>query len=296
MVYHRHAIGVFCLSITLIAMSSALGVIYARYLMGGGITAYNIDILPSMNLPMTWWQAILLVIGGLIAGVINTMAGGGSTLTVPLLTLAGVPGNEANGSNRVGILTSSLAATAAFRKLGFDGISHAGPIIWPALMGSLIGSYFINQLTDDSFETAFGLLMIPIALLTIVKPKARKYNGTWSVWVTMTVFFGVGLYGGAIQAGVGLVLLAAISRAGFNLIMANSIKVLVNFSITCIALPVFIWQGNVRWMAALILALGLTMGGYIGARFTVEGGEKWIRIVAVLATLGLAGKLLGLYG
>jgi len=245
---------------------------------------------------MEWWEAVLLVLGGMTAGVINTMAGGGSTLTVPLLTLAGVPGNAANGSNRVGILTSNLAAAARFRQLGVDGLSHVAPVLGPALLGSLIGSYGINQLTDDTFEKVFGLLMIPLILTTIFKPKPKEAAATWPVWVTALVFLAVGMYGGAIQAGVGLVLLAALSRAGFDLVTANSIKVLVTLAITCVALPVFIWQGNVRWLAAAILAVGLTIGGWVGARFTVEGGEKWVRIVAVVAALGLAGKLLGLWG
>lgn len=292
---------IFCLSrifhfifaLTLTGLTFAY--LYIRYPFHD-IASHAGDVWRYLNLSMQWWQAILLVLGGIIAGVINTMAGGGSTLTVPLLTLAGVPGNEANGSNRVGILTSSFAASAAFRKLGVDGLSLAGPVIWPALIGSLVGSYGINQLTDESFETAFGLLMLPIVLLTIFKPRPSTDKGTWGVWVTMAVFFGVGMYGGAIQAGVGLVLLAALSRSGFNLVTANSIKVVVNLAVTCVALPVFIWQGNVRWLAALILALGLTIGGWAGARFTVVGGEKWIRNVAVVAALGLAGKLLGFYG
>jgi len=245
---------------------------------------------------MEWWEAVLLVLGGMTAGVINTMAGGGSTLTVPLLTLAGVPGNAANGSNRVGILTSNLAAAARFRQLGVDGLSHALPVLGPAVVGSLIGSYGINQLTDDTFEMVFGLLMIPLILMTIFKPKPKEAAQAWPVWVTMLVFLVVGMYGGAIQAGVGLVLLAALSRSGFDLVTANSIKVLVTLAVTCVALPVFIWQGNVRWLAAAILAVGLTIGGWVGARFTVEGGEKWIRIVAVVAAFGLAGKLLGFWG
>ena len=86
---------------------------------------------------MTWWDALLLVGGGTIAGVINTMAGGGSTLTVPLLVLAGVPGNIANGSNRVGVLASNVASATSFRRLGVDGLAHATPVLIPGVAGSL---------------------------------------------------------------------------------------------------------------------------------------------------------------
>lgn len=244
---------------------------------------------------MTWWQAVLLVVGGFFAGGINSVAGGGSTLTVPLLVLAGVPGNSANGSNRVGVLTSNAAAAASFRRLGVQGLAHTGPVLVPVLVGSLFGSIAISGLTDDAFETVFGLLMIPLIILAIKKPKVRIDGPQWSRLTTVVVFFFIGIYGGAIQAGVGLVLLAALTRAGFDLVTANNIKVLVTFAVTAVALPVFIAQGQVDWIPALTLALGFTAGGWVGAHVAVGGGEKLIRVVMIGATMVLAGGLLGLY-
>src|SRR6056300_1407686 len=98
---------------------------------------------------MAWWEALLLVIGGLFAGAINTVAGGGSMLTVPLLVLAGVPGNAANGSNRVGILTSNVAAVATFRRLGVDGLRHASRVVVHVVLGGLIGSFAVGRVLDD---------------------------------------------------------------------------------------------------------------------------------------------------
>jgi uncharacterized membrane protein YfcA len=244
---------------------------------------------------VTWWQAILLVVGGFFAGGINAVAGGGSTLTVPLLVLAGVPGNAANGSNRIGILTSNAAAAASFARLGVKGLAHTGPVIGPVIVGSLVGSTAISRLTDDAFETLFGLLMIPLIILAIRKPRARLDGPTWPRWLTVLVFFAIGIYGGAIQAGVGLVLLAALTRAGFDLVTANHIKSLVNLVVTAVALPVFILNDQIRWIPALVLAAGFTAGGWFGARFAVQGGEKYIRIMMVIATVILAGSLLGLY-
>lgn len=244
---------------------------------------------------MEWWEALLLVGGGLAAGVINTIAGGGSTLTVPLLVLAGVPGNDANGSNRVGILTSNAAAVASFRRLGVRTERSLLPILVPVVVGSLAGSIGISNLADDTFETVFGLIMIPLIILSIRKPKVRVDSDEWSTALTVAVFFAIGIYGGAIQAGVGLVLLAALTRAGFDLVTANSVKVLVTLVVTVIALPVFIVQGQVRWLPALLLAAGFTAGGWLGAHFTVKGGEKWVRILMVAAALALAANLLGLY-
>jgi hypothetical protein len=224
---------------------------------------------------VTWWEAVLLVVGGFVAGGVNAMAGGGSLITVPLLVLAGVPGNQANGSNRVGILTSNAAAVASFRRLGVSGIRQARTVLAPVVVGSVVGSFTIGRIEDDTFELVFGLLMIPLVLLTVFQPKPRTDRPPWPTWVTVVVFLGIGLYGGAFQAGVGLVLLAALTRAG--------------------ALPIFILQGNVVWLPALVLAAGFTAGGWTGAHVAVKGGDRVIRVVMVVAVLALSGRLLGLY-
>jgi uncharacterized protein len=240
------------------------------------------------------WELAFLVVGGFVAGVVNTMAGGGSMLTVPLLVLAGVPGNQANGSNRIGILTSNAAAVLAFRQSGIR-VTRVMAVLAPVVVGSLIGAFSISQVADETFERIFGLLMIPLVILTVIKPRVRTDVEPWPTWVTVVVFTGVGLYGGAFQAGVGLVLLAALVRAGYDLVTANSIKVLVNTIVTTVALPVFIARGDVVWVPALVLAAGFTAGGWAGAKLAIKGGERLVRAFMVVASLALAGRLLGLY-
>ncbi len=245
---------------------------------------------------MAWWEALLLIIGGLFAGAINTVAGGGSMLTVPLLVLAGVPGNAANGSNRVGILTSNIAAVATFRRLGVDGVRHASRVVVPVVLGGLIGSFAVGRVLDDAaFERVFGLLMIPLVILSVRRPTNATGEHAWSTAKVVIVFLLIGIYGGAFQAGVGLVLLAALTRSGFDLVMSNSIKVIVNTAVTVVALPVFILNGDVEWVPALVLAAGFVVGGWLGAQASFRGGEVLIRRVMVIAALGLAGRLIGIY-
>ena len=90
-------------------------------------------------------------------------------------------------------------------------------------------------------------------------------------------------------------MLAALTRAGFDLVTANSVKVIVNLIVTVIALPVFILQGNVVWAPALVLAAGFLAGGWFGAKLAVRGGERLVRVFMVGAALFLAGRLVGLW-
>ena len=239
---------------------------------------------------------VLLVAGGLAAGVVNTLAGGGSLLTVPLLVLAGVPGNVANGSNRVGILASNASATAAFRRLGVSGLSRTLPVLVPVAVGSLVGALLVARLADETFERAFGVLMVPLLLLSLRPPVLKSVEGrVWSGPFTVLVFLAVGLYGGAFQAGIGLLLMVALSRSGMDLVVANSVKVVVIMVVTVTALPLFIVGGRVDWGPAMVLAAGFAVGGVLGARLTVTRGASLIRPVMVVAVLALAGRLLGLF-
>lgn len=239
----------------------------------------------------------LLLGGGFLAGIINTMAGGGSLLTVPLLVFADVGGNAANGTNRVGVLAGALSASGTFRRRGVAGWTGTGRILAPTVAGALVGAALVSQLTDDDFERVFGLLMIPILALSLIKPDPDKLQNRpqWPPWATTAVFFAVGIYGGSIQAGIGLLLIVVLTRAGIDIVTTNHIKVIVTSVYTVFALPVFIINGDVHWLPALVLAAGLVVGSFAGARITVAGGERVVRPVLVVSVIAMSGRLLGLY-
>jgi len=233
------------------------------------------------------------------AGVVNTLAGGGSLLTVPLLVLLGLPGGIANGTNRVGILLQCWVAAWRFRALGVGGWQEAAPVLLPVAAGSLIGAWGIAQVSDALFERAFGvvmlLLLVPV-LRELAAPRrersqpASRLGPRWAV-----IFFAIGLYGGAFQAGVGIPLLFALTHAGFDLVRGNAIKVIVTAVLALTAVPVFVLTGQVAWGPAAVLVVGYSAGAALGARLAVRGGERLIRPVLALAVIALAGRMLGLY-
>ncbi len=242
-------------------------------------------------------DALLLVFGGLAAGVVNTLAGGGSLLTVPLLTFVGLPGTLANGTNRVGILIQNGVASWGFWREGVPGFRDAAPLVLPVAVGALIGAYGISQLDDAVFERLFGFVML-ILLVPTLRGAAGAGNSsrTLSPWLRSLLFFGIGLYGGAFQAGVGILLIYGISWSGVDLVKTNSMKVVINFCFTLLVLPIFLFSDQISWPHALALGAGFAAGGAIGPRLAVRGGERVIRPVLGVAVVALAAKMLGFYG
>jgi uncharacterized membrane protein YfcA len=244
-------------------------------------------------------EITLLLGGGLIAGVVNTLAGGGSLLTVPLLVLVGLPGTVANGTNRVGVLLQNASAAWRFRAEGISGLAEALPVLVPVVLGSLVGATAITQVSDTLFNRLFGVVMLLLLVPTLRSRRAASAPRAAATrarrWLRSLLFFGLGLYGGAFQAGVGLILALVLSVAGDDLVRAASIKVVVILVLTAVALPVFLVAGQVAWGPALLLGAGFAGGGELGARIAVRGGERVIRPVLVLAVLALAGRMLGLY-
>ncbi len=247
-------------------------------------------------------HAALLVVGGLVAGVVNTLAGGGSLLTVPLLVLLGLPGGVANGTNRVGILLQCLAAVWGFRREGIFEPRRVAEAAVPVVLGSLVGAFGIAHLAHATFERVFGVLMLLLLVPTLRevsgRGRAREAGAAtggsgWSRTASALVFFAVGLYAGGFQAGVGLPLLFALLHAGHDVVRANAIKVAVIAVSTLAAVPVFAWQGLIDWGPALLLAVGFTAGGRLGARVAARGGERVVRPVLAVAVVLLAARMLG---
>ena len=244
---------------------------------------------------MSVLEAVLIFGGGLFAGFINSMAGGGSLLTVPLLSLAGVSGLLANGTNRVAVLLQNVGSGYGYSRRRIARVDQVLPIVMPALAGGLVGALLVSRVDDELFERIFGVLMLPMLALSLWKPKHTEARRPWPLAVNVVVFFALGVYAGAIQAGVGLILLMLLGRAGYDLVTANAIKTYVILGVTVVAVAVFAFESQVVWLPALVLSAGMTLGGYVGSQVAVDGGERVIKPVLVVSVLVLTGRMIGLY-
>ena len=249
---------------------------------------------------MEWYTYLAIIAVGIIAGFINTMAGSGSLLTLPLLMFLGLPANIANGTNRVAIFLQNIVAVSGFKKQKVFEYREGLWLVIPATAGSLIGALIAVNFNERILELFIGGLLVFMFFIILIKPdrwikkNAGSIDGSPKFW-RIVIFFLIGIYGGFIQAGVGFFLLAVlVLGVGADLIKANALKVFIILVYTGFALVIFFINGQVDIRVGLILAVGNMLGAWVGTRVAVSWGPKFVRIILLLAIFVSAVKLLGI--
>lgn len=249
---------------------------------------------------LTWYK-ILAVIGvGFIAGFINTLAGSGSLLTLPLLMFLGLPAGVANGTNRIAILLQNVVGVSSFRRSKVLEFRSGTRLAVPAVIGSLIGARIAVDVNDAVMERVIGGLLVGMFFLIILKPgrwlQSHEDQSPVKYHWQAVIFFLIGIYGGFIQAGVGFFLLAGlVLGSGFELVKANALKLFIVLLYTPFALIVFVLNDDVNYAFGLILAVGNMIGAFLAARVAVKWGASAVRVFLLIALVLASLKLLGFY-
>lgn len=258
---------------------------------------------------MESWHYLLLAILGIVAGTLNVLAGGGSLLTLPVMVFLGLDGAVANGTNRVAILAQNVTAVGGFRSLGFSDMKLSFSLALAALPGGISGALLGTMVRGELFNRVLGAVLIGVLLLMAVQHWRKMKKGAPAPGETKDMentglsrrqlilghlaMVAVGFYGGFIQAGVGFLLMAALHRVlGLDLVRVNMHKVFIVGFFTLAALIVFAARGQVLWIPGLALAVGNSIGGWIGSQLSVLKGENWIRNTLYVALFLMAIKLL----
>ena len=238
-------------------------------------------------------KIVLLVTIGLVAGFINVMAGGGSTLTLPILIFLGLGGSMANGTNRVAIFIQNIFAVWGFHQEKESYFKQSLKFSLFTLPGVIIGAFVAIHISDELFRRILSLVIILVIVSLFMPRPSRKAQASRAAtfWLYLSLF-GIGFYGGFIQAGVGFLLMAVLFHLGkFSLVQVNAHKVFIVLIYMVPALVIFALSGNIDWVYGLTLAVGNAGGGWIAARLSVRRGETFIRIVLGVALLIMAYKL-----
>jgi uncharacterized membrane protein YfcA len=239
---------------------------------------------------------LLLIVAGFIAEVVNTVAGGGSFLTLPALMLFGLDPKIANGTNRLAVLFSSASAVATFHKHGHLDRPLASRLTLPTLLGVPFGAMLAIYLPQNAFEPLFGAIFLGMAVLLALNPKRLvevKPTSREAPKRVLPLFFGIGVYVGFIQAGLGILLLLAMSlfKTG-DLVASNAVKNWIGFMVTLAATIVFVLYGLVDWLPGLTMAAGNLVGGVVGAKLAIRKGNRLIFGFLVIVMVATGVKLI----
>lgn len=252
---------------------------------------------------LEWYQYVIAIVGGAIAGAINTLAGNGSAITLTILTeVIGLDGNLANGTNRVGVFTQSAAGTFAFYKNGRLQISHSKLYIILTIIGAIAGIWVATMVSNEQFRFVFTVLLVLMFFVILVKPKRwlieTDLERKPSLWISIPLFLAIGFYGGFIQMGMGVFFLAImVLVARYSLIDSNAVKLVVVAAYTILALLIFHWKGLIDWEVGAILAIGQTTGGYLMANFAskYKAANVWAHRLLVVIVVFAMIKVLNIH-
>jgi uncharacterized membrane protein YfcA len=239
------------------------------------------------------WEFLLVILVGFGAAFLNTVGGGGSLFSVPILTFLGLPITIANATSRVAILFQNVFAVFGFRSKGVE-------LPWPyslylgiaSLGGGFLGAWLASRMSDESFKQLFVVVMV-LSVIMIVWDPFRAKNGEQlgrsRQIVGGMLFFFIGIYGGLVQAGIGFLVIAVLSGINnLSLVKSNYVKVFAAIVYTGISVAVFAWQGKIQWLTGAVLAIGHAWGGWVASRWSVKAGELWIKRVMIVSVLAMA--------
>jgi len=233
---------------------------------------------------------IIVFAAAFVAGAINSVAGGGTLVSFPTLVWLGVPSKLANGTNTVALWPGSLGSVWGYRRemRGLDPRVYA--LVVPSLLGGIAGAVLLELTPTAIFDRLIPFLILFATLLFWVQePIQRRFNlsamhEARSHWLSWTMLFqlAVGIYGGYFGAGIGILMLAALSLMGHSDIhQMNGVKNLLALTINGIASVYFIYVGLVVWQDALVMMAGAIVGGVGGAGIARRLGRTAVRRIVI---------------
>jgi len=236
---------------------------------------------------------LLLVAAGIVASILNVVAGGGSFLTLPILIFLGLPSVVANGTNRVGVLMQNASAIWGFHSARVLDWRWALIASVPAVVGSALGTWAALYVGDELFRRILAIVMVVITIATLFASDPRPGAAARSSesWLVAAGFFLVGIYGGFLQAGIGFLVLAITTWSGLDLVRGNAIKAVSVMLVTVLSLAIFAINGSIHWPMGIALAIGNTLGGFIGVRLAVTKGHRWLKTVVTATIIVFAIRL-----
>lgn len=251
---------------------------------------------------MNLWQEVVIAAAAFAAGLINSIAGGGTLVSFPALLWVGRDPVLANATSTVALWPASLAGLYGFRRELTGWTRTFLFFAAPSLLGGVLGAMLLLRTPSETFGRLVPfLILFATLLLAVQEPISRRLRGgleeehkpTRAWWVGALVFqFLVGVYGGYFGAGIGILMLAALGLLGFTDIhRMNALKNLLAICINGVAAVYFIASGKVYWMDVLVMTFAAIAGGYSGARLAYRLGRRFVRSAVIILGLVMSVSL-----
>lgn len=240
---------------------------------------------------MTLVEYTLLLLGGFAAGIINTLAGNGSAITLSLLIFMGLPADVSNATNRIGALAQTITAVFSLKRTPRTRVLFADSYWFfiPSIIGSVVGALIAVEIDPGLLKLIIGGIMLLLLITLVTNPKkwdiATDTSKNRKTWLNAFLVFLVAVYGGFIQMGIGIMLLSILVLiANYSLRDANIIKLILSLIFVMPAFFVFLYTGGMKWLPGVTLAVGQAIGAVIGARYILFLPKanlyvRWVLIV-----------------
>jgi len=239
---------------------------------------------------------LLLALAGLIAGFVDSIAGGGGLITVPALLLAGIGPVEALGTNKLQALFGSGIATFEYARNGHVDPRQQIGAAGLAFVGSAIGAMLASIAPGEILRALLPILLIAIAVYFALKPKlddVDRFERLGSIAFLVSIPPIIGFYDGLFGPGTGsFFMLAFVGLAGFGILKATAHTKLLNFASNVGAFAVFVLVGAVAWKIGLVMGVAQLAGARLGSAVVMRNGARIIKPMLIIVSGALAIRLL----
>ena len=241
---------------------------------------------------------LMLVVSGIVVGIINTLAGGGSVVTVTMFTALGLPIGVANGTNRLPVLLQNFTSTLTFLRKRMLDVRSGLLLSIPTVAGNVAGSMVASHVDEAVFKICMGVVLAVILIYMVLDRNRKQFHGGHGLQIKplhYLWFLLVGFYSGYIYIGLGYLILAVtVWSMNLDVITANVIKNFVIFVSTPFALAVFIWHGQVDFLYGLLHGAGNIVGAFLASHYAVGWGVRFVKIFTICVVLFCFADLIGI--
>ena len=238
----------------------------------------------------------ILFFVGLIAGTIDTIAGGGGLLTIPALLWAGLPPTTALATNKLQAIFGTFTASTYFIRKKMVDISSMKLMIVSAFIGSTLGGVALLQIDASILQKIIPFLLMAIGIYFLVSKDAgviEKHKLISTALFSVTIVLIIGFYDGFFGPGTGSFLtIAFIYLLGYNISNATAHTKILNFATNAASVLFFLFMGKIYILVGLVMGAGQIIGALIGARLVMLQGQKIIRPLIVVISFAMSIKLL----